>query len=205
MFKRLFITPTVVPLGMAAIIAVLVVAIGESLLANADPHATKDSILRPELWVAIVPALGLFAAAWVAAHRPAKADSLLEREVVIGDTPFFAAPPAPISVQVRNGPLGTIDDIGEGYTLYAQNGALARVVGIVPGSTENGRTFRGFMYANGLYGASEQLWIPFEAVFAVYPETKSAFLAIKGDETEHYGWSRMPDSMRRTPRPAALQ
>lgn len=204
MFKRLFVTPTVVPIGMVAILAVLIVTIGRTLLANAGGGHNKDSILRPELWVAIVPTLGIFAVAWVLAHRPTKGNSLLEREVVIGDRPFFAADSPPIHVQVRNGPLGTIDDIGPGYTLYAQSGALATVVGIVPGSTEMGRNFRGFMYANGLYGASEQLWIPFEAVFAVYPETKSAFLAIKGDETEHYGWSRMPDSMRRTPPPAHL-
>jgi hypothetical protein len=70
----------------------------------------------------------------------------------------------------------------------------------VPGSVENGRTFRGYIYASGLYGASPQLWIPFEAVYAVYPETRSAFLAIKGDETEAYGWNRMPESMSRSPR-----
>ncbi|MBA3275756.1 MAG: hypothetical protein H0T72_08175, partial [Chloroflexia bacterium] len=42
-------------------------------------------------------------------------------------------------------------------------------------------------------------WIPFEAVMSVYPETRSAFLAIKGDETEHFGWNVPPESVRRGP------
>jgi hypothetical protein len=41
------------------------------------------------------------------------------------------------------------------------------------------------------------MWIPFEAVTAVYPETQSAFLAIKGDEAESFGWTSPPESMTR--------
>jgi hypothetical protein len=38
------------------------------------------------------------------------------------------------------------------------------------------------------------MWIPIEAVSAVYPETHSAFLAIAGDEIEAYGWDNPPAS-----------
>ena len=68
---------------------------------------------------------------------------------------------------------------------------------VLPGEEEYGRRRRGLIYANGLYGASSELWIPLEAVFAVYPETGAALLAAKGDETEHFGWNRPPESFRR--------
>ena len=44
------------------------------------------------------------------------------------------------------------------------------------------------------------MWIPIEAVSAVYPERSSAFLAIAGDEIEAYGWHNPPVSfnLRRT-------
>jgi hypothetical protein len=48
-----------------------------------------------------------------------------------------------------------------------------------------------------LYGANDEMWIPLEAVYAVYPETGSAFLAAKGDEIEHFGWNLPPESFRR--------
>ena len=98
---------------------------------------------------------------------------------------------------MRAGREGTVADIGEGYTLYARNGPLAKVLGTVPGSEEYGRRFSGYLYATGLYGASAQMWVPYEAVIAVYPETQSAFLSIKGDETEHFGWTTPPLSISR--------
>ena len=39
------------------------------------------------------------------------------------------------------------------------------------------------------------MWIPWEAVYAVYPETGSAFLAAKGDEIEHFGWNLPPGEL----------
>jgi hypothetical protein len=102
---------------------------------------------------------------------------------------------------MRAGREGTVADIAEGYTLYARNGPLAKVLGTVPGSEEYGRRFSGYLYATGLYGASAQMWVPYEAVIAVYPETQSAFLSIKGDETEHFGWTTPPLSVsRKAPR-----
>ncbi len=51
-----------------------------------------------------------------------------------------------------------------------------------------------------VFGANDQMWIPIEAISAVYPETQAAFLAIAGDEIEAYGWDNPPASfnLRRT-------
>jgi hypothetical protein len=203
-FRRQWITPTVIPVGAILVLAVLIIAIGEALLQNADHHLSQESPRRLELWIGGGLALAVIGLAAFVTSRPHSSTGILDREVVIGDRPMFAPEPPPVDVTLRSGPLGTTADISEGYTLYARNGALARVLGIVPGSEEFGRRFQGFIYAEGLHGASSELWIPFEAVMSVYPETRSAFLAIKGDETEHYGWNRMPSSMRRDPRPPAL-
>ncbi len=196
-FSRRWVTPAILPVGVIIVLAVLIIAIGEILLNNADHHLSQESPRRIELWVAGLLSLGIIGVAGFVASRPSTGNSLLEREVVMGKSSIFAEEIAPISIEARTGELGTVADISEGYTLYARSGALARVIGIVGGSEEFGRRFRGFMYAQGLHGASDELWIPYEAVMAVYPETRSAFLAIKGDETEHYGWNRMPNSMRR--------
>ena len=71
------------------------------------------------------------------------------------------------------------------------------MLGVLPGGNDYGKRFAGFYYATGLYGASKELWVPFEAVLSVYPDTKTAFLAIKGDETEHFGWNIPPENLRR--------
>ena len=84
-----------------------------------------------------------------------------------------------------------------GFTLYARNGALAKVIALLPAEDEYGKSRRGIVYASGLYGANDEMWIPLEAVYAVYPETGSAFLAAKGDEIEHFGWNLPPESFRR--------
>lgn len=78
------------------------------------------------------------------------------------------------------------------------------MIGLIPGGEEHGIRYQGYVYAQGLYGASDELWIPVEAVTAVYPESGSVFLAIKGDETETFGWNRPPEHFRRTPRPPEL-
>ena len=83
------------------------------------------------------------------------------------------------------------------FTLYARNGALAKVIALLPAEDEYGKSRRGILYASGLYGANDEMWIPLEAVYAVYPETGSAFLAAKGDEIEHFGWNLPPESFRR--------
>ena len=193
--KRQIITPMVMPIGVAIVVALLIISIGETLLALYQSGTPE--LQRVELWVGTLASLAIIGVAAFLASRPAGSLGPLDQDVVIGKREFFAPELPPVDVSVRNGPLGTVEDITAGYMLYARNGALARVVGIIPGSEEFGRRFRGFLYAQGVHGASDELWIPFEAVMAVYPQTQSAFLAIKGDETEHFGWNRAPASMRR--------
>ncbi|HEV2108663.1 MAG TPA: hypothetical protein VGR16_10410 [Thermomicrobiales bacterium] len=203
-FRRQWITPTAIPVGVVIVLGALIILIGEALLQNSDHHLPQESPERLELWIGGGLAIAVIALGAFVASRPRSSTGILDRDVVIGDRPMFAPEPPPVDVRLRSGPLGTTADIGEGYTLYARNGELARVLGVVPGSEEFGRRFQGFIYAEGLHGASSELWVPFEAVMSVYPETKSAFLAIKGDETEHFGWNRMPSSMRRDPQATAL-
>ena len=76
-------------------------------------------------------------------------------------------------------------------------GAVDDALALLPGEEEYGKSRRGILYASGLYGANDEMWIPLEAVYAVYPETGSAFLAAKGDEIEHFGWNLPPESFRR--------
>lgn len=199
---RLVVTPVMVPIVVFAIAAAIIIAIGQALL---DVHVSgQPELERLDLWIALALALLILAVASFVASRPPRENSLLDRELVIGSRPFFAADLPPVDVAARNGPLGTVDDIAPGFMLYARSGALARVVGVIGGGEEFGRRYRAYLYAQGVHGASDELWIPAEAVMAVYPQTQSAFLAIKGDETETYGWNRPPEQLRRTPRSVAV-
>ncbi len=198
--KRWLLAPAVIPIGVSAVVAFLIIGIGETLLSLVDPDAKKDSIARPELLFALALSIIFLAICAYVATRPKGSTGALEADRVIGG-PFLAPPPPPLDVRMRAGREGTINDVVEGYTLYARNGPLAKVLGIVPGSEEYGRRFSGYLYATGLYGASAEMWVPYEAVIAVYPETRSAFLSIKGDETEHFGWTSPPLSVsRKAPR-----
>ncbi|MDP9363004.1 MAG: hypothetical protein M3Q10_02020 [Chloroflexota bacterium] len=195
---RRLVSPAAIFVGVAIVVAVLVIVIGEVLL-SLHPEEFSSELARPDLWAALIGAVAILAACAFLATRPRGSLGLLDREVAIGGRPMFAPEPPPIDLNMRRGPAGSVADIAEGFTLYARNGPLARVIGMLPGEEEYGRRRRGIIYASGLYGASDELWIPVEAVLAVYPETRSAFLAVKGDETEHFGWNRAPQSFRRTP------
>ena len=196
--RRQLVTPTVVSVGVAIAVAVIIVVVGEALIAL-HPEEFSSELERPDLWVALAGAVAILGAAAFLASRPRGSLGLLDRDVAIGSRPFFAPDPPPLDVTLQRGPRGTLADIREGFTLYARSGPLARVLGLLPGEEEYGKRRRGIIYAAGLYGASDELWIPVEAVLAVYPETRAVFLAIKGDETEHFGWNRAPESFRRTP------
>ena len=196
---RRLVMPAIIFIGVSIVVGLLIVVIGEILLGLHDPHATEE-LERPELWVALVASLAVLGGCAFLATRPRGSLGVLDRDVAIGHRPFFAPEPPPLDVNVRRGPTGTVADIKEGFTLYAQSGPLARVIGLLPGEEEYGRRRRGLIYASGLYGANDELWIPVEAVLAVYPETGAVFLAAKGDETEHFGWNLPPESFRRTPR-----
>lgn len=196
-FERQFIRPTVVPLLATAIALGLIVLIGKTLLALFE--SGKPELERLELIGAVCGALAILVIGALIATRPGKLGKL-DEPVAVGDRSMFEPPLPPVEVQARNGPLGTADDIKPGDAVYAQSGQLAKVIGTLPGGEEYGQRYNGYIYAEGVFGATSELWIPVEAVIAVYPETHSVFLAIKGDETETYGWNRPPASFRRTPR-----
>ena len=197
--KHKWIDPFAIMVGVTAVTLIIIALMGETLLALFQPGDTKDRLDRPELWFALGLGLAIIGICGFVATRPRGTTGPLEEEVVIGDRPFFEEPLPPVDVRARTGAPGTVLDIGPGYTLYAQSGALAEVIGVLPGGYDFGKYFSGFLYAKGLFGASPELWIPLEAVISVYPETQSAFLAIKGDETEHFGWNVPPENVRRGP------
>lgn len=196
--RRHLVTPAAVFIGVAIVVAAIIIGIGETLLRLHHEDGSSE-LQRPELWVAFGAALVILGGCAFLATRPQGSLGVLDRDLAVGPRPMFAPDPPPIDISMRRGPVGTVTDIREGFTLYARSGPLARVIGMLPGEEEYGRRRRGIIYASGLYGASDELWIPVEAILTVYPETRSVFLAIKGDETEHFGWNRPPESFRRTP------
>lgn len=205
---RLFVRPTAYFIGVAVVVALIIVTIGETLLRLHPAQIPVGGIfhqisgpaaefVRPELLTAFgLALLILFVGAMLARGG---GEGALDRRVAVGGGPDFWAPATPQlpDATARRGPLGTVADIREGFTLFAQNGPLARVISVLPGETEYGRRRRGFIFASGLFGANETMWIPVEAVMAVYPEAGTVFLAAKGDEIEHFGWNRPPESFRR--------
>jgi hypothetical protein len=206
---RAILRPAFVFIFVALVVAALIVGIGQLLLAlhpeiiergSSGFMGTVREFIRPDLLMALALSLVvLFAGAILA--RPRGEPRALDEPVAIGDTPFFAPvePPQIDEEATRRGPQGTWADIQPGFTLYARNGALAKVIAILPPEEEYGKSRRGIVYASGLYGANDEMWIPLEAVYVVYPETGSAFLAAKGDEIEHFGWNLPPESFRRGP------
>jgi hypothetical protein len=197
-FRHRLIDPFVIPIVVIAITWFGLMTIGKTFLA-AFEGGEVDRIDRPELWIGVGIVVGIIALMGFLATRPRGTTGPLEKPVAIGSRPFFEEPLPPVDSRARTGTPGTAADITDGYTLYAQSGALAVVHGVLPGGSDYGKRFAGFLYAEGLAGASKELWIPIEAVTAVYPESRSAFLAIKGDETEHFGWNIPPETVRRGP------
>jgi hypothetical protein len=196
---RELIMPAVVPIAVMVLTGILVVGIGEALLHLVDPNAGSE-LERPELWVATFLSLVVLGVCAFIATRPPGTLGKLDQPIAIGSRPMLAPPLPPVDVQARRGELGTLNDVTAGYTLYARNGALATVREVLPTAREDfGHLRQGLIYAQGVFGANDEMWIPGEAVAAVYPETRSAFLAIGGDEIEFLGWHRPPASFRRTP------
>lgn len=199
-FTREFITPLAVPILAAIVTGALVVGIGELLL-NIKVKDPGNQFERVELWTAVAIALVVLFGCAFLATRPKGALGKLEEPMVIGSRPLLAPPLPPVDELARRGPVGTVKDIQAGYTLYARNGALGKVIEVLPQVQEDyGHLRQGLIYTQGVFGANDEMWIPGEAVSAVYPETRSAFLAIAGDEIEFLGWQRPPASFRRTPR-----
>jgi hypothetical protein len=196
---RELILPAVVPIAVMVVTGILVVGIGESLLHLVNESAGSE-LERPELWVATALSLVVLGICAFIATRPEGSLGKLDQEIAIGSRPMLAPPLPPVDVLARRGEQGTLKDITAGYTLYARNGALATVREVLPTAREDfGHLRQGLIYAQGVFGANDEMWIPGEAIAAVYPETHSAFLAIGGDEIEFLGWHRPPAAFRRTP------
>jgi len=211
-FTRAILRPAFVFLLVGAVVAAIILFIGNLLLALhpsveegvhvaytlPDLSTMREEFLRPDLMAAFLLSLAILVVCAVLA-RPRTEPGFLDREVAVGEKSMFApvAPPETDLEGTQRGPRGTWGDLAPGFTLYAQNGPLAKVVAVLPGESEYGRVRRGLIYGSGLFGANEEMWIPVEAVYAVFPETGSAFLAAKGDEIEHFGWNRPPASFRR--------
>jgi hypothetical protein len=178
---------------MIVITAALITLVGEALLNLFDADAKE--IERPELWIAVAFALAILGVAGFLATRPAGTLGKLDQQLMFGKKPLLAQAMPPVDVAARRGLVGTTGDIVPGYALYARNGqiGIAREV-MADVADEFGHHRRGFIYAQGVHGANDEMWIPIEAVSAVYPETHSAFLAIAGDEIEAYGWDNPPAS-----------
>lgn len=196
-----FIRPTVFSLLALLLAGALIVLIGEALLAIIDSSVTSE-LRRRELWLGVALTVGILAVASFLATRPAGSLGRLDKEVVIGSKPMSPAYTlGPVDLSVRHGQPGTIADLGIGYTIYARNGALGEVIDVLQSVEDVGGRARNLIYARGRHGAENEMWIPIEAVTAVYPDTRSAFLAVSGDEIETYGWHRPPSSFSRVDRP----
>lgn len=190
-----------VALVAVVITGVLIFSIGHLLLHFYDPEIT-DEVNRKELWIGLVLTVGILAVASLIASRPQGSLGPLDRQVAIGKTPMSGEINlAPIPLSAKYGAEGTVADITNGYTLYARNGALAETIDVLKSVEDVGGVHRTLIYAKGLYGAQDELWIPIEAVSGVYPDTRSAFLAIAGDEAETFGWNRPPASFSRAEPP----
>jgi hypothetical protein len=193
------IRPVIVPVLGFAVAATVIITIGQIFLHFYD-HSLDDEIRRREIWFGTLLALAFLGigAALVLSKKDSGKPGLLDKDVIIGSKPMFAdSGLTPVSSALRTGERGSVADISEGYRLFARSGEFARVIGQVAGGTEGGRTFKGYLYAEGMRGIAKELWIPVEAVLDVFPDTGSAFLAIQGDEAEAFGWNVPPQSFNR--------
>lgn len=198
-FRRKLIDPFIMPVVIIAIIWFSLMGLGKVYLAVFEEDKGVDRIDRTELWIGIVILVGIMGLMAFLASRPAGTMGPLDEDVTVGSRPFFDQSLPKVEENVRAGALGTVEDVKPGYRLYASNGEMGTVLGTMPGGVDYGKRFSGFIHAEGVRGVSDELWIPFEAVSAVYPESQAAFLAIKGDETESFGWNTPPEFVSRGP------
>lgn len=193
--------PLVVTVTAIAIVAAAIFAIGQLLLNLHDTSVTEE-VRRQELWVGVALTVGILVLATLLASRPEGSLGPLDKEVAIGSKPMTGEVSlGPVDPYARHGPAGTVADLERGYTLYARNGALAEITDVLKSVEDVGQVSRTLLFSRGLHGAANELWIPIEAVSAVYPDSRSAFLAVAGDEILALGWNRPPMSFARAERP----
>ncbi len=194
-FRQQYLDSLVLPVGTAIGIGIIITLVGRVLI-NVYEGGNPDRLDRPELWIATGILLVVIFLMGFLSRQP-DGTGFLGKEVAIGNSGMWDDTLPPVDPGARRGERGTTADISEGYTLYAASGTLAVVQGILPGGMDYGKRYSGMIYATGVKSASRELWIPFEAVTAVYPETRAAFLAINGDEAEFLGWTSPPEGMTR--------
>lgn len=194
-FRQQYLDSVMVPVGFLIAIGLIIVAIGTTFI-NTYQGGEKDRIDRPELWIGISILLGVIFIMSLLSRQP-DGTGFLGKDVAIGAVGMWDDALPPVDPRAKFGEPGTTADIAEGYTLYAASGMLAVVEGMLPGGVDYGRRYSGMIHATGVKSAAKELWIPTEAVTAVYPETRAAFLAIRGDETEALGWTSPPEGMTR--------
>lgn len=196
-----WIRPALVALIAVGLTAALIFSIGHLLLSVSD-HAVTKELERKELWVGLALTVGILAIASFFASRPQGSLGRLDKQTAIGRSPMVGELERGITpLSVKFGVEGSIADFAPGYTLYARNGAFAETIDVLKSVEDVGGVHRTLIYAKGLLGGQDELWIPIEAVSGVYPESRSAFLAIAGDEAETFGWNRPPASFSRVDRP----
>ena len=191
-FGKLFFRPIILLVIVFAFAVGFVVGYGEWLLAVTDPTIDRNSFARPELWIAIISGTVIVVVAGLIAYSPPGRFAFLERAQMIGKEPIFAPPPPGPASVARSGRTGSAAQITEGYTLFAKDTPLAYVIGTVPGRRGQG----GYLYAAGFDGNARQIWVPVDAVADVYPDTRSAFLTMRGTDPAAYGWTNMPESVK---------
>ncbi len=194
-FRQQYIHSLIVPVGALLLIVAIIIAIGSTFLGAHEP-GDNDRLDRPELWIGIGILLGVIALMSLLARMP-EDSGFLGKEVAIGAEGMWDAALPPVDPRATYGPLGSVADIVIGDSVYAGSGALGIVRGVLPAGVDYGRRFSGMMYTQGVKSAAKEMWIPFEAVTAVYPEGKAVFLAIQGDEAEALGWTAPPQGMTR--------
>lgn len=197
-FRQQYLDSAAVPIGLLVVIIGIIVTIGTTFI-NAYQGGEKDRIDRPELWIGISILLGVIALMTLLSRMP-EDKGFLGKEVAIGSVGMWDDALPPVDPRAKYGEPGVSADVAEGYTLYAASGALAVVDGVLPGGVDYGRRYSGMIYARGVKSAAKEMWIPIEAVIATYPESRAAFLAIRGDEAEALGWTAPPEGMTRGPR-----
>lgn len=196
-----FIRPLLVLLVAAAVVAGLIVLIGETLLNVHDAHFSSE-LERKELWLGVGITVGILLVASFLATRPKGSLGPLDSDVAIGSKPMRGELSASVAnPYLTQGTPGVAADIGPGYTLNARNGQFAQVIDVLQNVEDTGSRQRTLIFARGLHGVSDELWIPIEAVTAVFPETRTAYLAVSGDESESLGWNLPPASFSRIERP----
>ena len=195
-----FIRPLLIFLLAVAIVAGAIILIGEGLLNLHDTSVTTE-LKRKELWVGVGLAVGILALASFLASRPADSLGPLDDEVAVGSKPMRGELVLTVSnPYLSSGERGTVSDLAPGFMLRARNGEFAQVIDVLQSVEDVGSVNRTLIYARGLHGVADEVWVPIEAVTAVFPDVKTAYLAVAGDETESLGWNLAPASFSRLER-----